>query len=112
MSTTPSNYSFGMIGLGTMGRNLLLNLADHDFAVAGYDKDADKVALLGKEGAGKPVEGFAELLPFINSLQTPRSVMMLVPAGKIVDSVIDGSFLSSRRRITARLVRMRRAISA
>ena len=89
MSTTPSNYSFGMIGLGTMGRNLLLNLADHNFAVAGYDKDADKVALLGKEGAGKPVEGFAELGPFINSLQTPRSVMMLVPAGKIVDSVID-----------------------
>ena len=89
MSTTSSNHSFGMIGLGTMGRNLLLNLADHNFAVAGYDKDADKVALLGKEGAGKPVEGFAELGPFINSLQTPRSVMMLVPAGKIVDSVID-----------------------
>ena len=31
-----------MIGLGTMGRNLLLNLADHGFPVAGYDKDADQ----------------------------------------------------------------------
>jgi 6-phosphogluconate dehydrogenase len=78
-----------MIGLGTMGRNLLLNLADHNFSVAGYDKDASKVTLLGEEGAGKPVEGFSELVPFINSLQTPRSVMMLVPAGKIVDSVIE-----------------------
>ena len=29
----------GMIGLGTMGRNLLLNMADHGFAVAGFDKD-------------------------------------------------------------------------
>ena len=88
MSATPQ-YSFGMIGLGTMGRNLLLNLADHNFAVAGYDKDASKIDLLAKEGDGKPVLGFAELVPFINSLSTPRTVMMLVPAGKIVDSVIE-----------------------
>ncbi|MDO7846434.1 NADP-dependent phosphogluconate dehydrogenase [Hymenobacter sp. M29] len=88
MSTPPPAYSFGMIGLGTMGRNLLLNLADHNFGVAGYDKDADKVRLLAEEGAGKPVTGFSELAPFLNSLQTPRSVMLLVPAGKIVDSVI------------------------
>ena len=78
-----------MIGLGTMGRNLLLNLADHNFAVAGYDKDAEKVGLLAKEGQGKPVEGFAALAPFLGSIATPRTVMMLVPAGKIVDSVID-----------------------
>ena len=37
-------YTFGMIGLGTMGCNLLLNMADHGFAVAGYDKDEKKVA--------------------------------------------------------------------
>ena len=77
-----------MIGLGTMGRNLLLNLADHGFPVAGYDKDTDKIDLLAKEGAGKPVEGFTDLASFLNSLQTPRAVMMLVPAGAIVDSVI------------------------
>ncbi len=81
-------YTFGMIGLGTMGRNLLLNMADHDFLVAGYDKDADKIALLAKEGDGKPVKGFKSLPEFIGSLQKPRAVMMLVPAGKIVDSVI------------------------
>ncbi|WP_317258903.1 NADP-dependent phosphogluconate dehydrogenase [Hymenobacter tibetensis] len=89
MSATPTNYSFGMIGLGTMGRNLLLNLADHDFAVAGYDKDVSKVQLLAEEGEGLPVQGFSTLPEFIQSLQTPRSIMMLVPAGKIVDSVID-----------------------
>ena len=89
MSATPLKHSFGMIGLGTMGRNLLLNLADHGFAVAGYDKDAEKVALLAEEGTNKPVEGFADLVLFLNSLQTPRSVMLLVPAGKIVDSVIE-----------------------
>ena len=34
----------GMVGLGVMGRNLLLNMADHGFSVAGYDKDPTKVA--------------------------------------------------------------------
>jgi len=83
------NYSFGMIGLGTMGRSLLLNMADHDFKVAGYDKDIEKNSLLEKEGAGKPVKAFNNLPEFIQSLQKPRSVMMLVPAGKIVDDVIE-----------------------
>lgn len=38
--TLNTQYDFGMIGLGTMGRNLLLNIADNGFAGAGYDKDA------------------------------------------------------------------------
>ncbi|MGI4022550.1 MAG: NADP-dependent phosphogluconate dehydrogenase [Janthinobacterium lividum] len=84
-----TKYTFGMIGLGTMGRNLLLNMTDHDFLGAGYDKDTEKVALLEKEGEGKPVKGFKSLPEFISSLQTPRALMMLVPAGKIVDSVIE-----------------------
>lgn len=86
MDTT--KYSFGMIGLGTMGRNLLLNMGDNGFAVAGYDKDATKITLLDKEGEGKPVKGFTSLQEFVNSLTTPKVIMMLVPAGKIVDDVL------------------------
>src|SRR4030095_989323 len=82
-------YSLGMIGLGTMGRNLLLNMADHGFAVAGYDKDPSKLTLLENEGAGKLVKGFAVLGDFVNSLGKPKVIMLLVPAGKIVDTVID-----------------------
>jgi len=82
-------YSLGMVGLGTMGRSLLLNMADHGFAVAGYDKDANKLSMLDKEGAGKPVKGFSSIHDFINSLATPRVLLLLVPAGKIVDAVID-----------------------
>jgi len=78
-----------MVGLGTMGRSLLLNMADHGFAVAGYDKDANKLSMLDKEGAGKPVKGFSSIHDFINSLATPRVLLLLVPAGKIVDAVID-----------------------
>ncbi|QNE38369.1 NADP-dependent phosphogluconate dehydrogenase [Hymenobacter sp. NBH84] len=87
----PKNYAFGMIGLGTMGRNLLLNMADHDFSVAGYDKDTSKIPLLHKEAnedGVENVEGFSDLGAFVQSLAKPRVVMMLVPAGKIVDSVI------------------------
>jgi 6-phosphogluconate dehydrogenase len=83
------NYIFGMIGLGTMGRNLLLNMADHGFKVAGYDKDASKGALLARESGDTAVKGFSSLKEFVHSLKKPRAVMMLVPAGKIVDNVIE-----------------------
>jgi len=82
-------YNFGMIGLGTMGRNLLLNIGDHGFAGAGYDKDATKGTLLEEEGKNIKVKGFSDIKEFVESLTTPRAITMLVPAGKIVDSVID-----------------------
>jgi len=84
-----SKYDFGMIGLGTMGRNLLLNMADHGVAGAGFDKDATKGAQLEAEAKKGNVKGFSDVKPFIESLKTPRAVMMLVPAGKIVDDVIE-----------------------
>ncbi|MBE7172302.1 MAG: NADP-dependent phosphogluconate dehydrogenase [Williamsia sp.] len=84
-------YDFGMIGLGTMGRNLLLNMADHGFKVAGYDRDAQKISIL-EENANKGTiaKGFTELADMINSLSKPRKLMMLVPAGNPVDDVIKG----------------------
>ena len=78
-----------MIGLGTMGRNLLLNMGDHGVAGAGYDKDATKGALLEEEGKGLKVKGFTDIKEFTASLTSPKAIMMLVPAGKIVDSVIE-----------------------
>ncbi len=78
-----------MIGLGTMGRNLVLNMADHGFSVAGYDRNPDQLNRLREEGAGKQVQALETMKAFIESLETPRRIMMLVPAGKIVDAVID-----------------------
>lgn len=82
------NYVFGMIGLGTMGRNLLLNMADHGFKVAGHDKDQNKIDTLHSESGKGQVRGFLSVHEFIESLLTPRVIMMLVPAGKVVDNVI------------------------
>jgi len=86
---TQQKAELGMIGLGVMGRNLLLNMADHGFAVAGYDRDPEKVTALNREGEGKKVMAAEDLTTFLDSLQRPRSVMLLVPAGDAVDAVID-----------------------
>jgi 6-phosphogluconate dehydrogenase len=83
-----TKYDFGMIGLGTMGRNLLLNMGDHGVKGAGFDKDATKGQQLEKEDQHGNLKGFSEVEPFVASLNTPRAIMMLVPAGKIVDDVI------------------------
>jgi 6-phosphogluconate dehydrogenase len=80
---------FGMIGLGTMGRNFLLNLAEHGFSGIGCNRHPDKLALLLEEGKGLPVTGVDSLPDFIAGLETPRRIMMLVPAGDVVDSVIN-----------------------
>ena len=77
-----------MIGLGVMGRNLLLNMADHGFSVAGYDKDTTKVAALRKESGERKIRGAENIVDFIALLRKPRAVVMLVPAGAPVDSVI------------------------
>ena len=81
-------YAIGMVGLGVMGRNLVLNMADHGFSVAGYDKDQSKVEALRKESAEGNISGAANILDFIALLRKPRAIMMLVPAGAPMDSGI------------------------
>ncbi|MET0298663.1 MAG: NADP-dependent phosphogluconate dehydrogenase [Flavitalea sp.] len=85
-----SLYDFGMVGLGTMGRNLLLNIADHGFAAIGFDKDLAKGQLLESSAtAGTNVKGVDSLSDMVAGLKRPRKVMMLVPAGGPVDAVIE-----------------------
>lgn len=86
-------YDFGMIGLGVMGSNLLLNMADHGFKVIGFDLNAEKTAAFeasAKEGT--TVKGVNTLAEMVSSLSKPRKFMMLVPAGKPVDDVINSLF--------------------
>jgi 6-phosphogluconate dehydrogenase len=83
------SFDFGMIGLGVMGRNLLLNMADHGFKVVGFDKDATKTTTLESSATvGTTVKGVNTLAEMIQQLEKPRKLMMLVPAGKPVDDVI------------------------
>jgi 6-phosphogluconate dehydrogenase len=83
-----ANTELGMVGLGVMGRNLLLNIADHEFPVAGFDRDEAKIAQLEKERGERHILAARDLQQLAASLRRPRAIMMLVPAGSAVDSVV------------------------
>jgi 6-phosphogluconate dehydrogenase len=85
---TQKKFDIGMIGLGAMGRNLLLNLADHGYAVAGYDREAEKVKALLHHSPGRVIRGAEDLQECMTLLKVPRVVLILVPAGPPVDAVI------------------------
>ncbi|HAI83004.1 MAG TPA: phosphogluconate dehydrogenase (NADP(+)-dependent, decarboxylating), partial [Chitinophagaceae bacterium] len=79
-----------MVGLGVMGQNLLLNIADNGFAAIGFDLNSEKTTAL--EAAATPgtmVKGVNSLAEMVQVLKVPRTVMLLVPAGKPVDDVIN-----------------------
>ncbi len=79
-----------MIGLGVMGSNLLLNMADHQFPVIGYDINPEKARLLESSARKNTiVKGANSLNELVEHLSKPRRIMMLVPAGKPVDNVIN-----------------------
>src|SRR4051812_27458803 len=85
----PQFYQFGMIGLGVMGSNLLLNMADHQFPVIGYDINPEKTKLFESSARNNTkVKGATSLQELVELLEAPRRIMMLVPAGKPVDDVI------------------------
>jgi 6-phosphogluconate dehydrogenase len=77
-----------MIGLGTMGRALLQNIADHGFCVSGWNRSQERLDLMLEEAAGKDIKGFTDLQAFIDSIRSPRVVMLLVPAGEATDEMI------------------------
>lgn len=80
---------FGMIGLGTMGRNFVLNIASHDFKVSAYDKNPAQQERLRSESGKLSVYVANNLTDFLADLSSPRRIMLLVPAGAITDAVID-----------------------
>jgi 6-phosphogluconate dehydrogenase len=83
------HYDYGMIGLGTMGRNLVYNMCDHGYTVAGFDKDLSKVETLEQGKGNYQIYGARKVKDFMDALKKPREILLLVPAGSAVDSVID-----------------------
>ena len=80
----------GLIGMGVMGENLALNMEDKGFSVCVYDNSQTKVQrLLAGRGNGKNIYGCDSIQTLIDSLERPRKIMMMVPAGKVVDDVIE-----------------------
>ena len=84
-----SKYDIGLIGLAVMGENLILNMESHGFSVAVFNRTTSKVDDFVKGRAkGKNIKGCHSLEELVESLKTPRKVMMMVKAGKPVDALI------------------------
>jgi 6-phosphogluconate dehydrogenase len=82
--------NIGVIGLAVMGRNLVLNLSDHGFRVAVYNRTWSRTdAFLQGDAAGREITGAEMLEEFVASLQSPRVILLMVKAGKPVDAVIE-----------------------
>lgn len=84
-----SQADIGLIGLAVMGENLVLNMAEHGFSVAVFNRTVSKVdAFLAGRAAGKSIIGARSLPELIAQLKKPRRVMMMVKAGPAVDELI------------------------
>ncbi len=84
-----SKQQIGVIGLAVMGKNLALNLASRGFAVAVFNRSEGKTRELLQEYKGNNVVGTYSLQEFVESLETPRKILVMVKAGKPVDDMID-----------------------
>lgn len=85
-------HQVGVIGLAVMGKNLAFNIAEHGFSVAVYNRSPEKVNDLIEESKGKTyvdkLTGYHSLSEFVQSLETPRKIIMMVKAGDPVDDTI------------------------
>jgi len=83
------SFDFGLVGLGVMGRNFILNVAENGFSSLGLSSKIDSINILKEEGKNYNVDGTQSDEDFIGRLSTPRKIMLLVPAGTPVDSMIE-----------------------
>lgn len=82
--------NIGLIGLAVMGQNLVLNMNDHGFKVAVYNRTTSKVdEFLEGPAKGTQVVGTYSLQELVDSLEAPRKVMLMVKAGSVVDQYIE-----------------------
>jgi len=85
-----SKADFGLIGLAVMGQNLVLNMDDHGFTVAVYNRTVSKVDdFINGNAQGTRVIGTHSLEELAGVLKRPRRVMLLVKAGQPVDDFIE-----------------------
>jgi len=80
--------TFAIVGLGTMGRNLALNIEDHGFPVVVWNLETEWTDKFLSDHPNAKFTGAKTLESLVGSLERPRRIMMMIPAGKPVDEMI------------------------
>jgi len=79
----------GLIGLGVMGKNIALNIANKGYSVSVYNKTSQKTKnFVNNEAKGKDIHAYYDIESFIGSLSKPRKILLMVKAGEPVDNMI------------------------
>ena len=94
LASTDNLSDVGLYGMGLMGQNFALNIASHGFKVSVSNRAAsptrvDATVRRAEEEGNLPLKGFKELNGFVKSIQKPRKIIILVPAGAAVDETVE-----------------------
>ena len=81
--------NIGVIGMAVMGKNLALNIADHGYSVAIYNRTYEVTKNVLLENPTANLTGSETLEDFVNLLESPRKIILMVKAGKPVDAFLD-----------------------
>ncbi|EEL58595.1 NADP-dependent phosphogluconate dehydrogenase [Bacillus toyonensis] len=84
-----AKLQIGVVGVGVMGKSLALNFESKGYSVALYDISKEKVDEIIEENRGKNLVGTHIVEEFVNSLESPRKILLMVNAGEITDKAID-----------------------
>jgi 6-phosphogluconate dehydrogenase len=81
--------NIGLIGLGVMGKSLALNIENKDFKISVYNYTPEETKdFMENEARGKNISALYDIKDFVNSLNRPRKIFLMITAGKPVDSMI------------------------
>ena len=83
-----NQFNIGVVGLGVMGRNLALNIERNGYHVIGFDRDAEKLAEVSRKYSGRNLTTATNIDQFLMQLESPKRILIMVPAGSPVDAVI------------------------
>jgi 6-phosphogluconate dehydrogenase len=88
MTSPHKPADIGLIGLAVMGQNLVLNLSDHGYRVAVFNRTLERTEAFVAENADRRISGYPDLASFVDSIESPRRIILMIKAGQPVDSQI------------------------
>ncbi len=84
-----SKQQIGVVGMAVMGRNLALNIESRGYTVSVFNRSREKTEEVIAENPGKKLVPYYTVQEFVESLETPRRILLMVKAGAGTDSAID-----------------------